>query len=143
MLLPGYVPQDEVPLWYAAADVFAYPSAYEGFGLPVLEALACGATVVTARMSPACPRPPATPPCRSPPGDAEALAQAIRAAVRGPGPARRAAAPRPGARGRLHPRGHGPADAGVSTTRALAGQPGSPRSAPGAPDASDPSNPAN
>jgi len=43
----GYVPQDELPLWYNAAEVFVYPSSFEGFGLPVLEALACGTPVVT------------------------------------------------------------------------------------------------
>lgn len=44
---PGYVPQDELPLWYNAASVFVYPSHFEGFGLPVLEAMACGTPVIT------------------------------------------------------------------------------------------------
>ncbi|HEX8967587.1 MAG TPA: glycosyltransferase family 1 protein [Chloroflexota bacterium] len=43
----GFVPEDELPLWYNAARVFAFPSLYEGFGLPVLEAMACGAPVIT------------------------------------------------------------------------------------------------
>jgi len=42
----GYVPAAELPLCYNAADVFVYPSLYEGFGLPPLEALACGTPVV-------------------------------------------------------------------------------------------------
>lgn len=42
----GFVPEEEIPLWYNAAAFFVYPSAYEGFGLPPLEALACGTPVV-------------------------------------------------------------------------------------------------
>jgi glycosyltransferase involved in cell wall biosynthesis len=43
----GFIPEDELPLWYNAARLFAFPSLYEGFGLPVLEAMACGAPVIT------------------------------------------------------------------------------------------------
>jgi glycosyltransferase involved in cell wall biosynthesis len=42
----GYVDQDSLVALYSTAGVVAYPSLYEGFGLPVLEALACGAVVV-------------------------------------------------------------------------------------------------
>jgi glycosyltransferase involved in cell wall biosynthesis len=51
VVFPGFVPEEEKPLWYNAAAVFAYPSTYEGFGLPVAEALACGRPVVTANVS--------------------------------------------------------------------------------------------
>lgn len=51
VLFPGHVPNAELPLWYNAATAFAYPSLYEGFGLPVLEALACGTPVLTSAAS--------------------------------------------------------------------------------------------
>lgn len=44
----SYVPEVELPLLYNAATVFIYPSFSEGFGLPVIEAMACGTSVVTA-----------------------------------------------------------------------------------------------
>lgn len=47
----GYLPQDELEAVYAAATVFVYPSVYEGFGLPVLEAMARGLAVVTSNTS--------------------------------------------------------------------------------------------
>lgn len=47
----GYVPDSEVLSLYAKADVFVYPSLYEGFGLPVLEAMACGCPVITSNVS--------------------------------------------------------------------------------------------
>jgi len=43
----GFVPEKLMPCLYTGADVFVYPSIYEGFGIPVIEALACGTTVIT------------------------------------------------------------------------------------------------
>ena len=47
----GYVPIDHLRVLYATARVFVYPSLWEGFGLPPLEAMACGCPVVTSRVS--------------------------------------------------------------------------------------------
>ncbi len=51
ILLPGFVPDELLPAIYSAADVLAFPSLYEGFGLPILEAMACGTPVVASRAS--------------------------------------------------------------------------------------------
>ena len=45
----GYVPSEDLVSLYNLAEVFAFPSLYEGFGLPVIEAMACGTPVVTTR----------------------------------------------------------------------------------------------
>ncbi len=47
----GYVDDMDLPHLYRAASVFAFPSTYEGFGLPALEAMACGVPVVTSNVS--------------------------------------------------------------------------------------------
>ncbi|MBF6612342.1 MAG: glycosyltransferase family 4 protein [Chloroflexi bacterium] len=47
----GRVPDEELALWYNIATLFAYPSLYEGFGLPALEAMACGTPVVASNRS--------------------------------------------------------------------------------------------
>jgi glycosyltransferase involved in cell wall biosynthesis len=79
--LPGYVPEAELPLWYNAAAAFAYPSSYEGFGLPVAEALACGRPVVTTTVS-SLPEAGGDAALLVPPGDAAALADGLRRALR-------------------------------------------------------------
>ncbi len=51
VLCIGFVPQDDLPLLYNAAELLIYPSLYEGFGLPLLEAMACGTPVITSNIS--------------------------------------------------------------------------------------------
>jgi glycosyltransferase involved in cell wall biosynthesis len=46
VLCPGYIPDEDLSLLYATCAVFVFPSFHEGFGLPVLEAMACGAPVI-------------------------------------------------------------------------------------------------
>jgi glycosyltransferase involved in cell wall biosynthesis len=51
ILLPGFVSDELLPAIYSTADALAFPSLYEGFGLPILEAMACGTPVVASRAS--------------------------------------------------------------------------------------------
>ena len=51
VLLAGYVDDSDLPALYSAADLFAFPSLYEGFGIPLLEAMGCGTPVLTAQAS--------------------------------------------------------------------------------------------
>ncbi len=76
VVFPGYVPDEDLPLWYNAAAVFAYPSSYEGFGIPVAEALACGRPVVTTTAA-SLPEAAGEAALLVPPTDAEALAAAL------------------------------------------------------------------
>lgn len=48
---PGFIPDDDLPAVYAEAEVFVFPSLYEGFGLPPLEAMACGTPCVVSNSS--------------------------------------------------------------------------------------------
>ena len=51
IIVTGYVERSELPALYSMAKIFVYPSFYEGFGLPVLEAMSCGTPVVSSNTS--------------------------------------------------------------------------------------------
>jgi glycosyltransferase involved in cell wall biosynthesis len=51
VIFTGYVPKEELPLLMSGADVFIFPSLHEGFGIPPLEAMACGTPVITSNVS--------------------------------------------------------------------------------------------
>ncbi len=51
LLEPGYVAREELPMWYSCADLLVYPSSYEGFGYPLLEAMAAGTPVIASNTS--------------------------------------------------------------------------------------------
>lgn len=51
IVFTGYFPQKDLPMLYSAAKLFVLPSIYEGFGIPVLEAFACGTPVITSNTS--------------------------------------------------------------------------------------------
>jgi glycosyltransferase involved in cell wall biosynthesis len=51
VILPGFVPEEDLPLFYSGCEAFVFPSLYEGFGLPILEAMQCGAPVICCEVS--------------------------------------------------------------------------------------------
>jgi len=51
VIFPGHVPLEDLRVLYSSCTLFAFPSLYEGFGMPVLEAMACGAPVVSSNAS--------------------------------------------------------------------------------------------
>jgi glycosyltransferase involved in cell wall biosynthesis len=80
---PGFVRHSELPHWYNAADAFVFPSIYEGFGLPPLEAMACGTPVIASNAS-SLPEVVGSAGLLVDPTDVAALADAIHQVLRNP-----------------------------------------------------------
>ena len=76
----GYVRDDELPALYRGAEVFVYPSRFEGFGLPVIEAMACGVPCVVSS-HPSLDEASGDAALRADPDDPEGFAAAIRRAL--------------------------------------------------------------
>ena len=76
VIFPRFVPEQDLPALYSLADVLAYPSLYEGFGFPPLEAMACGTPVVCSEAS-SLPEVVGGAAITVPPTDVEELAEAL------------------------------------------------------------------
>jgi glycosyltransferase involved in cell wall biosynthesis len=76
----GYIPFQDLPMVYNLADIFVYPTVYEGFGLPPLEAMACGTPVITTAVS-SIPEHVGDAGILVPPNDARAITRAMAAVL--------------------------------------------------------------
>jgi glycosyltransferase involved in cell wall biosynthesis len=83
VVFTGFVADEDLPAVYAGADVFVFPSLYEGFGYPPLEAMACGTPVVVSNIS-SLPEVVGEAALLVPPGDDAALAGAVLEVLRSP-----------------------------------------------------------
>ncbi len=77
---PGFIPSAELRFWYNSAEAFIFPSVFEGFGLPVLEAMACGTPVIVSDAS-SLPEVAGDAGLTLPPHDVGAWTQALRRAA--------------------------------------------------------------
>lgn len=51
VIFPGFIPLEHMPIFYNACKLFVYPSLYEGFGLPPIEAMACGVPIIASNLT--------------------------------------------------------------------------------------------
>lgn len=80
VLFPGYVDHAELPLWYNAAEALVYPSLFEGWGLPVVEAMACGCPTLVSDIS-SLPEAAGDTGLRLPPGEVSAWTDGMLLAI--------------------------------------------------------------
>ena len=80
VVLTGFVPESDLPALYSLADVLAWPTLYEGFGLPPLEAMACGTPVVCSNRS-SLPEVVGDAALMFPPNDVDAITDALERAL--------------------------------------------------------------
>lgn len=81
--IAGQIPIEELPVFYSGAEALVYPSFYEGYGLPILEAFACGTPVVTSNLS-SMPEVAGEAAVLVDPMDVNSIADGIHTALRGP-----------------------------------------------------------
>ncbi len=92
VVTPGFIPMEALPLWYNSAATFLYPSLYEGFGIPPLEAMACGTPVIVSDVSSLPEVVANSEGLRVPPHDVDAWVAALTTALDDPAWRERAAA---------------------------------------------------
>lgn len=81
--IAGQIPLTELPVFYSGAEALIYPSLYEGFGLPILEAFACGTPVVTSNLS-SMPEVAGNAAVLVDPNDVNSIADGVKKALDGP-----------------------------------------------------------
>jgi glycosyltransferase involved in cell wall biosynthesis len=83
VIIPGLIAHDEMPSVYSLAGALLFPSYYESFGIPLVEAMACGCPVITSN-APACPEVVGDAALLVDPDDIDGLASAMRRIIREP-----------------------------------------------------------
>ncbi len=81
--IAGQIPLDDLPVFYSGSEALVYPSFYEGYGLPILEAMACGTPVVTSNVS-SMPEVAGDAAILVDPMDVNSIAEGITRAIKGP-----------------------------------------------------------